>query len=149
MIYVDADACPVKQEIYRVAERHAVGVHVVANSVIAVPRVPQIRLVLVGAEPDAADDWIADHVDHRHIVVTADVPLAARCVKAGATVLGPNGRIFDDDTIGMALATRNLMTELRAAGTETRGPKPFSAADRSRFLSALHDAIFRLKRSGV
>jgi Uncharacterized protein conserved in bacteria len=149
MIYVDADACPVKQEVYRVAERHAVPVHVVSNSIMAVPRDPRVRLVLVGAEADAADNWIADQVDQRHIVVTADIPLAARCVKAGATVLGPNGRLFDDDSIGMALATRNLMTDLRAAGAETRGPRPFSAADRSRFLSALHEAVVRLKRIGV
>lgn len=147
MIYVDADACPVKSEVFRVAERHGVAVYVVSNSFIAVPNDPRIQRVIVGQELDAADDWIAERVHGRHIVVTADVPLAARCVKAGAIVLGPNGREFTDDSIGMALATRNLMTDLRAAGAMTRGPKPFSAADRSKFLSALHEAVVLLKEN--
>ncbi|MBK8174747.1 MAG: YaiI/YqxD family protein [Rhodospirillales bacterium] len=146
MIYVDADACPVKREIYRVAERHLVSVHIVANNFIAVPRDPRVNLIVVGSELDAADDWIAQRVDRRHIVVTSDVPLAARCVKAGATVLKPNGQTFTDESIGLALATRNLMTDLRSAGAVTQGPRPFTAADRSKFLSALHEAIIRLKR---
>lgn len=145
-IYVDADACPVKREIYRVADRHALTVYVVSNSLIAVPCDPLVQRVVVGSGLDAADDWIAERVDCRHIVVTSDIPLASRCVKAGATVLAPNGRLFTEDTIGLALATRNLMTDLRAAGTVTRGPKPLSATDRSRFLSALHEAIIALRR---
>jgi len=147
-IHVDADACPVKGEVYRVAERYGVPVSVVANSFIAVPRDPSIRLVLVGAGPDAADDWIAERARPGLIVVTADVPLASRCVKAGAEVVGPTGRAFTESSIGMALATRNLMQELRSAGEQTRGPKPFSARDRSAFLSALDRAVTRLKRAG-
>jgi len=147
-IYIDADACPVKHEVYRVAERHSLNVYVVSNSFIAVPADPRIHRVVVGSEPDAADDWIAERARRRDIVVTADIPLASRCVKAGAAVLAPNGRVFTEDAIGLALATRNLMTELRAAGTITRGPKPLSPADRSKFLSALHEAIVVLKRPG-
>lgn len=146
-IYIDADACPVKSEVYRVAERHAVAVYVVANSIIAIPRDPRVRRIVVGADPDAADDWIAERAGRRDVVVTADVPLASRCVKAGATVLAPHGRAFTEDSIGLALATRNLMTDLRSAGETTRGPKPLAPADRSRFLSALHEAIVRLKRT--
>ena len=146
-IYVDADACPVKNEIYRVAERHGLNVHVVSNSPIAVPREPWITRVVVGAGMDAADDWIAERAGPRAIVVTADVPLASRCVRAGASVLAPNGKAFTDASVGMALATRNLMQELREAGAITGGPKPFDPRDRSRFLSALDLAIVRLKRA--
>jgi uncharacterized protein YaiI (UPF0178 family) len=145
-IYVDADACPVKNEIYRVAERHGLKTYVVSNSFIAVPRTPLIERVVVGSGPDAADDWIAEHATGGDIVVTNDVPLASRCIKAGAQVLGSTGRPFTESSIGTALATRNLMDELRSAGEVTRGPKPFSAADRSRFLDALHRAIVRLQR---
>ena len=145
-IYIDADACPVKQEVYKVAERHRVTVAVVANSFVRLPQNPLFDLIVVGSDLDAADDWIAEHAGAGDIVVTADVPLASRCVKAGAAVIAPNGRIFTEDSIGMALATRNLMTDLRAAGEVTRGPKPFSARDRSNFLSALHEAVVRLKR---
>ncbi|MEA2835329.1 MAG: uncharacterized protein QOG66_3531 [Methylobacteriaceae bacterium] len=145
-IYVDADACPVKNEIYRVAERHGLKTYVVSNSFIAVPRTQLIERVIVGSGPDAADDWIAEHATRGDIVVTNDVPLASRCIKAGAQVIGSTGRPFTQSSIGMALATRNLMDELRSAGEVTRGPKPFSAADRSRFLDALHRAIVRLKR---
>jgi uncharacterized protein len=146
-IYVDADACPVKREVYRIAERHSLTVYVVSNTVIAIPHDPQIHRVVVGSEPDAADHWIAERVGPRDIVVTSDVPLASRCVKAGAAVLGPNGRAFTEETIGLALATRNLMTDLRSAGLVTRGPKSISPADRSKFLSALHEAAVRLKRT--
>lgn len=146
-IYVDADACPVKAEVYRVAERHGAHVHVVTNAPIAVPRVPWVTLELVAAGPDAADDWIAARAGARDMVVTADVPLASRCVKAGACVIAPNGRRFTPDSIGMDLATRNLMTELRSAGQSTRGPKPLTARDRSAFLQALHEAIVRLRRT--
>jgi uncharacterized protein YaiI (UPF0178 family) len=146
LIYVDADACPVKNEIYRVAERHGLKTYVVSNSFIAVPRTELIERVIVGSGPDAADDWIAEHATGGDIVVTNDVPLASRCIKAGAQVIGSSGRAFTESSIGMALATRNLMDELRSAGEVTRGPKPFSAVHRSRFLDALHRAIVRLKR---
>jgi uncharacterized protein YaiI (UPF0178 family) len=147
-IYVDADACPVKAEVYRVVERHRLKVYVVANSFIAVPREPFIERVVVGGGFDAADDWIAERVARGDIVVTADVPLAARCVKAGADAIAPNGRAFTEASVGMALATRNLMQDLREAGAVTGGPKPFSARDRSAFLSALDLAVVRLKRAG-
>jgi uncharacterized protein len=147
-IYVDADACPVKAEIYKVAERHAVPVLVVSNSFINIPRHPLFQRVMVGEGLDVADDWIAERVGPQSIVITADIPLADRCVKAGAIAIAPNGRAFTPDSIGMALATRNLMTDLREAGTVTGGPKPFSPRDRSSFLSELDLAIRRLRRAG-
>jgi uncharacterized protein len=152
-LYIDADACPVKQEVYRVAERHArkgtaIKVYVVSNSPIAVPRDEMIERVVVGAGMDAADDWIAARAGRGDIVVTADVPLASRAVKAGAEVIAPNGKPFTADSIGMTLATRNLMDELRSAGAVTGGPRPFSPRDRSSFLAALDQAIVRLKRAG-
>jgi uncharacterized protein YaiI (UPF0178 family) len=147
-IYVDADACPVKAEVYRVAERHRLKVFVVANAFIAVPRDPWIERVVVSAGFDAADDWIAERAKRGDIVVTADVPLAHRCVKAGANVIAPNGRAFTESSVGMTLATRNLMADLRAAGAVTGGPNPFSPRDRSSFLFALDLAIVRLKRAG-
>jgi uncharacterized protein YaiI (UPF0178 family) len=146
-IYVDADACPVKDEVYRVAGRHGVHVVVVANAVLNLPREPWIERVVVSGNLDAADDWIAERAGARSIVVTADVPLASRCVKAGATVLAPNGKAFTDASIGMALATRDLMQSLREAGAVTGGPKPFSARDRSAFLGALDRAVMRLRRN--
>ena len=144
-IFVDADACPVKREIYRVAERHAVEVHVVANSFIAVPRDPRIHLVVVGSELDAADDWIAERVDCRHIVITADIPLAARCLGVGARTLGPDGRPFTEDSIGDALAARQLHAELRAAqarGDElaVTGTLALHGAERPVVVSARRDA---------
>jgi len=148
VILVDADACPVKAETYKVAERHKVRTFVVANSPIHVPREPLIERVLVPAGPDVADDWIAERARRGAVVVTADVPLAARCVKAGADVIAPNGKPFSEQGIGMALATRNLMDQLRSAGETTRGPPPFSPRDRSAFLSALDLAIVRLRRAG-
>jgi uncharacterized protein len=170
-LFIDADACPVKQEIYRVAERHAlkgtaVKVYVVTNSPIAVPRDifvggrpdakpgstfagrPLIERVVVGAGMDEADNWIAERAGAGAIVITADVPLASRAVKAGAEAIAPNGRVFTADSIGMTLATRNLMDSLRSAGEITGGPKPFSPRDRSSFLAALDQAIVRLKRAG-
>ena len=147
-VYVDADACPEKAEVYRVAERYGLKVFVVANSPIAVPRVPRVERVVVGSGPDAADDWIAERAARGAIVVTTDVPLASRCVKAGAVVIAPSGRAFTESSIGMALATRDLMESLRGAGEITGGPKPFTARDRSSFLSALDLAIVRLKRAG-
>ena len=145
-IYVDADACPVKDEIYRVAGRHRFAVFVVTNSFMRVPHDPLIERVAVAAGPDAADDWIAERADASAIVITADIPLADRCVKAGAAVMAPNGRAFTKDSIGMALALRDLMTDLRSAGEPTSGPRPFSPRDRSAFLSALDQAIRRLAR---
>jgi uncharacterized protein YaiI (UPF0178 family) len=115
---------------------------------IAVPREPLIERVVVAAGPDAADDWIAERAGRGDVVVTADVPLASRCVKAGADVIAPNGRAFTEASIGMALATRNLMDSLRSAGATTSGPPPFAPRDRSSFLSALDLAIVRLKRAG-
>jgi uncharacterized protein YaiI (UPF0178 family) len=147
-IYVDADACPVKQEVYRVAERHGALVVVVSNSPIAVPREPFIERVVVPLGPDKADDYIAERSHTGVIVITADVPLAARAVKAGAAAIAPNGKPFTADSIGMALATRNLMDQLRSAGEITGGPKPFSPKDRSAFLQSLDREIVRLKRAG-
>ena len=147
-IYVDADACPVKNEVYRVAERRGLKVMVVSNSPIAVPRDSLVERVVVDGGMDAADNWIAERAVNGDIVVTADVPLAGRCVKAGATVLAPNGKAFDENSIGMTLATRNVLHELRSAGEITGGPRPFSPRDRSSFLSALDLAVVRLKRAG-
>jgi uncharacterized protein len=147
-IFVDADACPVKPEVYKVAERHGMKVFVVANAFLNVPQSPLIERVLVSTGFDAADDWIAERARRGAIVITADIPLASRCVKAGADVIGPTGKPFSEASIGMALATRNLMEDLRAMGDVTGGPKPFSAKDRSAFLSALDVAINRLKRAG-
>jgi uncharacterized protein len=147
-IYIDADACPVKAEIYRVAERYAIKAYVVSNTAIAIPRTPLIERVVVGTDPDAADDWIADRVSRGAVVITADVPLAHRCIKAGADVIAPTGRVLTETSIGMALATRNLLEDLRSAGQTTGGPRPFQPRDRSNFLSALDLAIVRLKRLG-
>jgi uncharacterized protein YaiI (UPF0178 family) len=147
-IYIDADACPVKQETYRVAERHGVRVIVVSNSPIAVPREPFIERVVVAAGMDKADDYIAECSQKGVVVVTADVPLASRAVKAGAVAVAPNGKPFSESSIGMTLATRNLMDELRSQGAITGGPKPFSPKDRSAFLGSLDREIVRLKREG-
>ncbi|KQP59842.1 hypothetical protein ASF41_08955 [Methylobacterium sp. Leaf111] len=148
VVYIDADACPVKDETYRVAGRYGLHVYVVANSFLALPREPWIERVVVSDGFDAADDWIAERARPGAIVVTADVPLASRCVKAGADVLAPTGKPFSESGIGMALATRNLMQDLREAGAITGGPKPFSARDRSAFLGALDRTVMRLKRGG-
>ena len=147
-IYVDADACPVKDEVLRVAARHGLKVTMVANRGLRPSRDPMIAHVMVPQGADAADDWIVEHVAAGDIVVTTDIPLASRCVKAGADVIGPTGKPFTEASIGMALATRNLMEDLRAMGDVTGGPRPFSAKDRSAFLSALDVAINRLKRAG-
>jgi uncharacterized protein len=145
-IFVDADACPVKDEVYRVASRHGLTVFVVANSPIVVPRATEIERVVVGAGTDAADDWIAERAGPGAIVVTSDIPLASRCVKLGADVIAPNGKRFSESSIGMALATRNLMDHLRSTGQATSGPKAFRPRDRSNFLSALDNAVVRLQR---
>jgi uncharacterized protein len=145
-IFVDADACPVKPEIYRVAERYGLKVYVVANAFMAVPRSELIERVIVAEGPDAADDWIAERTTELDIVFTADIPLAGRCVRKRATVIGPTGKLFSEDSIGMALATRDLLTELRSAGATMRGPPPLTRQDLSRFLSALDLAVTRLQR---
>jgi len=145
-IFVDADACPVKQEVYRVAGRYALHVYVVANAFMQVPRSDLIERVIVPEGPDIADDWIAARAGALDIVVTADIPLAGRCVRNGATVIGPTGKPFTEDSIGMALATRNLMSDLRSAGATTRGPPPLGRQDVSRFLSALDLAVVRMQR---
>ncbi|MFC4626559.1 YaiI/YqxD family protein [Daeguia caeni] len=148
-ILVDADACPVKAEIYRVAERHGLAVVLVANSYMAIPRdAERVERVVVSGSLDAADDWIAEHAHPGAIVITADIPLASRALEKGACVIAPNGREHTRSTIGNTLATRNLMDSLRSAGAVTGGPPPFSPRDRSAFLSTLHQTIERLKREG-
>jgi uncharacterized protein YaiI (UPF0178 family) len=148
-ILVDADACPVKEEIYKVAFRHAVPVAIVSNSRLRIPEHPLISRVVVGAGFDAADDWIAEASGAGCLVVTADILLADRCLKAGAVVISSNGKPFTAASIGAAVATRAIMADLRAGavGDPIGGPPPFSKADRSRFLSALDEALVRLKRS--
>ena len=148
-ILVDADACPVKEEIYRVALRHAVPVTVVSNSHLRVPQHPLIGRVVVSDGFDAADDWIAAQVDRCSVVVTADILLADRCLKAGGTVLAPTGRPFTTSSIGAAVATRAIMADLRAGGDQLGGPAPFAKADRSRFLQALDAALVRLRRTSI
>lgn len=146
-ILVDADACPVKEEIYRVAWRHEVPVGVVSNSRLRVPEHPLIDRIVVGSGFDAADDWIAEQAGAKSVVVTADILLADRCLKAGASVIAPNGKPFTANSIGSAIATRAIMADLRAGGEQLGGPQPFAKADRSRFLAALDEALVRLKRS--
>lgn len=140
-IFIDADACPVKEEVYRVARRHAWKVILVANSWMRTPSGDAIELVVVGGGLDVADDWIAERVRDHDIVVTADIPLASRCLKQGALVLGPTGRPFTEEMIGEALATRELLSQLRDVGIATGGPAPFAKRDRSRFLQNLEEAI--------
>ncbi len=146
-ILVDADACPVKDEIYKVAARHNLPVTIVAGGFIRVPQDPMIERIAAGPGMDAADDWIAERADARSIVITADIPLASRCVKAGSAVIAPNGKPFTEQSIGMTLAVRNLMHDLRSSGDITGGPAPFKPSDRSAFLSALDTAIRRLQRA--
>lgn len=145
-ILVDADACPVKDETYRVAWRHEVPVKVVSNSRLRVPEHPLIERVVVSDGFDAADDWIAEAADAASVVITADILLADRALKAGAIVLGPNGKPFTMASIGPAIATRAIMADLRAGGDQIGGPPPFTKADRSQFLQALDSALVRLKR---
>ena len=151
-ILVDADACPVKEEIYRVAERHGAQVRVVSNSPFRVPVSERVKRVMVGDGFDAADDWIAENAGPRSVVVTADILLAERCLKAGATVLRHDGRAFDSASIGSAIATRAIMADLRAGldgplGGNGGGPAPFRKEDRSRFLQALDRELVRLARA--
>ncbi|GAB5349816.1 YaiI/YqxD family protein [Alteriqipengyuania sp. 357] len=150
-ILVDADACPVKDEIYRVAQRHRAHVRVVSNSAFRVPVNERVRRVVVGDGFDAADDWIAEHASPRTIVITADILLAERCIKTGASVLKHDGREYDAASIGSAVATRAIMADLRSGmdgplGASGGGPPPFSKADRSRFLQSLDRVLVKLSR---
>ncbi|GGK31146.1 YaiI/YqxD family protein [Salinarimonas ramus] len=146
ILYIDADACPVKDEAYAVAARFGVPVKVVSNSFLRVPRDPGIEFVLVPGGLDVADDWIAERAAPGDVVVTADIPLADRCVKAGAVAIAPNGKVFDAASVGMALAVRDLMSDLREAGAVTGGPKPFAPKDRSAFRAALDRELRRATR---
>ncbi len=145
-ILVDADACPVKEEIYRVAYRTGAQVVVVSNQWLRVPQHPQLRRVVVGDTFDAADDWIAEAADARSVVVTSDILLADRCIKKGASVLAPTGKPFTAASIGGAIATRAIIADLRAGGDQIGGPAPFSPADRSRFLNGLDALLVKLAR---
>lgn len=144
---MDADACPVKEEIYKVAWRREVPVTIVSNSAMRIPAHPLINRVIVSDAFDAADDWIAETCGSSAVVITADILLAERCLKAGAAVLAPNGKPFTSSSIGAAVATRAIMADLRAGGDQIGGPPPFSKTDRSRFLSALDDVLVRLERA--
>jgi uncharacterized protein len=146
-IFVDADACPVKQEVYRVASRFRLEVTLVANSWMRVPDERWIALEVVKDGFDAADDWIVEHVQPDDIVITADITLAGRCIKKGARVISPNGNPFTEDNIGMAVATRDLMSELRNTGEIMGGPPPLRKRDRSRFLEQLDNVIQSIRRS--
>jgi len=148
-IYVDADGCPVKDEVYRVAGRYGLTVWMVANAWLRVPDDPSIRRITVGEGLDRADDWIAERIGPGDIVITADVPLAARCVAKGARAITPGGRRFDQSSIGAALADRNLMTALRETGEIRGGGRPFTKQDRARFLNALDAAIQAIRRAGA
>jgi uncharacterized protein YaiI (UPF0178 family) len=145
-IYVDADACPVKSEIVRVATRHVIPVHMVSNSWMRLEESPLIHRVVVSDGFDAADDWIAEHIGMGDVAITSDIPLADRCLKQGASVMGPTGKPFTSDNIGPALATRDLMSHLRDIGEVRGGGPTFSKKDRSNFLQELEVALQRLKR---
>ena len=146
-IYVDADACPVKDEVVRVAERHDITVHIVSNSGMRPTGHPLVRQVVVPAGPDVADDWIAVRAGEGDIVVTGDIPLASRALEKGAAAIGHDGRPFTTDSIGMALAMRDLMRELRETGESKGGGPAFSKEDRSRFLRVLEDTVQAIRRA--
>lgn len=145
-LYIDADGCPVKAEALQVAKRHGLAVTLVANTLVRVPLQDKVDVKVVSGGFDAADDWIAEQIERDDIVVTADIPLAARCLEKGAHALGPKGRAFTQETIGELLASRELMSELREMGIATGGPKPFGPRDRSNFLHELHQIIGRIQR---
>lgn len=145
-IFIDADACPVKDETYKVAARYGLKVFVVSNSFVTIPASPLIERRIVEAGPDVADDWIAGETQPGDIVVTNDIPLADRVLKAGGAAIAPNGRPFTPDSIGSDLAQRAIMEHIRSTGEITGGPRPFAAADRSRFLQALDEAVNRERR---
>ena len=142
-VFIDADACPVKDEVYRVAQRHGLKVHVVANMFMQIPAHPLIERVVVDAGPDVADDWIAERVQSGDVVITSDIPLAERVLRAGGAAIAPNGRAFTVDSIGTAIAQRAIMEQLRSTGVATSGPKPFDRRDRSQFLQTLDEVINR------
>ena len=146
-IYVDSDACPVKAEVIRVAKRYGLGVTFVSNSWMRLPEEWGAKLVVVEGQFDAADDWIVEHVVRNDVSVTGDIPLAHRCIKAGARVIGPDGRLFDEENIGSLLAMRDLLHVLRGAGEITGGPAPFQNKDRSKFLQVRDQVIQDIKRS--
>jgi len=145
-IFIDADACPVKDETYKVAARYGLTTTVVSNSFIQIPASKLIERMIVDAGPDVADDWIAERIEPGDIVVTNDIPLAERVLKAGGAAVAPNGRLFTPDSIGSALASRAIGEHIRSMGEMTGGPKPFASADRSRFLQALDEAVNRERR---
>jgi uncharacterized protein YaiI (UPF0178 family) len=145
-VFIDADACPVKDEVYRVAARYGLQTHVVSNAFMAIPSHPRIARVIVEAGPDIADDWIAGRVAEGDVVITSDIPLAERVLAAGGTPIAPNGRVFTRDSIGAAIAQRAILEQIRSTGAITGGPPPFGKADRSRFLQALDEAINRERR---
>ena len=140
-IFIDADGCPVKQEVYRVAKRYGLKVSLVSNSRMGTPQRDWLEVVIVDGQFNAADDWIVEHVSENDIVITGDIPLASRCLEKDARVLGPSGRIFIKESIGEALASRGLLSHLRDLGTLTGGPAPFAKRDRSRFLQRLDETI--------
>jgi uncharacterized protein len=146
VLYVDADACPVKDEIYKVGARYQLKSVVVSNAFVQIPNSPLIERVIVDAGPDVADDWIADHCGLGDIVITQDIPLADRALKSGSLAIHPTGRPFTRDSIGSALASREIGEHLRSMGVPTGGPKPFSGADRSKFLQELDAMVHRAKR---
>ena len=145
-IYIDADACPVKDEAIRVAARHRLKTYLVCDGGIKPNQDPMVELVIVNQGADAADDWIAENIQKADICITSDIPLASRCLKRGALSVKPNGSQFTEDSIGMALANRELMQDLRETGIMTGGPKPFSKSDSSNFLNCLETIIQKAKR---
>jgi hypothetical protein len=147
-LYIDADACPVKEEAVRVGERHGLAICFVSNAFMRLPEGPLVRRVVVADGPDAADDWIAERAGKGDVVVTADIPLAARCLKAGARVIGPTGKPFTQANIGTALAMRDFSRHLRETGESKGYNASFARADRSRFLQALEEAVQAIKRGG-
>ena len=145
-IYIDADACPVKDEVYRVAKRYELDVTLVANTWMRIPNDPRIVLQVVGAGPDVADDWIVEQVQPDDVVVTTDIPLADRCLKKGARAIRSTGKVYTEDSIGEAVAARDLMTDLRSEGMVTGGPPPLQKCDRSLFLQQLDNVIQAVRR---
>jgi uncharacterized protein YaiI (UPF0178 family) len=147
-IYIDADACPVKDEVYKVAQRYGLRTYVVSNAYLYIPSSPLIERVVVDAGPDVADDWIAGRIGAGDIAITSDIPLADRVLKAGGHALAPNGRPFTENSIGSAVAQRALMEQLRSTGEFMGGPKPFDRNDRSRFLQSLDEVVQKERRRG-
>ena len=145
-LYIDADGCPVKEEVYRIARRHDLKVRVVSNKPIRIPMDERFEPVVVGDRIDEADDWIAGHASADDIVITPDIPLASRCLKKGASVINPRGGEFTEENIGSALANRELLSHLREIGETTGGPAPFQPSDRSRFLHRLDETIRQIRR---